>query len=68
MAVPKKRTSKARKGMRRSHHALKHTQATMLCPECGELKLMHHVCNACGAYRGRQVFETAAAIDDDLTV
>ena len=68
MAVPKKRTSKARKGMRRSHHALVHTAATMMCPECGELKLMHHVCASCGSYRGRQVFEMATAIDDDLSV
>ena len=44
MAVPKKRTSSRRKRMRRSHDHLTHTAATMSCPACGELKLMHHVC------------------------
>ncbi len=68
MAVPKKRTSKSRKRMRRSHHALTPTAATMLCPECGELKLMHHVCASCGSYRGRKVIETETAIDDDLAL
>jgi len=59
MAVPKKRTSKSRKGMRRSHHALKHTAAVTDCPNCGELKLMHHICEACGSYRSLQVLEPA---------
>lgn len=59
MAVPKKRTSKSRKGMRRSHHAIKHTAAAELCPSCGELKLRHHVCAACGTYRGLQILSPA---------
>lgn len=57
MAVPKKRTSKSKKGMRRAHDHLKVTAASMICPNCGELKLMHHVCEGCGQYRGRQVVE-----------
>lgn len=59
MAVPKKRTSKSRKGMRRAHDFLKFTAAVETCPECAELKLRHHVCAACGAYRGRQVLDVA---------
>lgn len=57
MAVPKKRTSKSRKGMRRAHDFLEHTAAVEDCPNCGELKLRHHVCEACGAYRGLQIAE-----------
>lgn len=57
MAVPKKRTSKRRKGMRRSHDALQFTENVVECEACGELKLRHHVCEACGTYRGLQVFE-----------
>jgi len=57
MAVPKKRTSKSRKGMRRSHHALTFTAAVHDCPNCGELKRYHHVCDACGHYRGDQIIE-----------
>ena len=55
MAVPKKRTSKSRKGMRRSHHALEFKAAVHDCPNFGELKLYHHVCESCGHYRGVQV-------------
>jgi large subunit ribosomal protein L32 len=56
MAVPKKKISTSRRKMRRSHDALK--PATYVeCPNCGELKLPHHVCAACGYYRGREVVE-----------
>ena len=59
MAVPKKRTSKSRKGMRRSHDSIKFTANVVECNNCGELKLRHHVCDACGTYRGVQLFEVA---------
>jgi large subunit ribosomal protein L32 len=56
MAVPKKKVSRSRRDMRRSHHAL--PRATYVeCPNCGELKLPHHVCAACGYYRDREVVE-----------
>jgi large subunit ribosomal protein L32 len=42
--------------MRRSHHALKPVQVQE-CPNCGELKLPHHVCPACGFYDGREVLQ-----------
>ncbi len=58
MAVPKKRTSKSRRNMRRSHDALKFTAAVEVCPDCGELKERHHVCPSCGTYRGRTAVET----------
>ena len=57
MAVPKKRTSKSRKNMRRSHDGIQYSAAVHACPECGEPKLRHHVCAACGSYRGRQVLD-----------
>lgn len=60
MAVPKKRMSKSRKGMRRSHDALKATAASEYCESCGELKLLHHVCGHCGVYRGVQVIAQRA--------
>lgn len=55
MAVPKKRSSRSVRGMRRSHHALEYTAAVESCPDCGEPKLRHRVCEACGTYRGKQV-------------
>ncbi len=61
MAVPKKRTSKSRKGMRRAHHALTHTAAITYCESCGEMKLMHRVCATCGVYRGQQILTIPTA-------
>jgi large subunit ribosomal protein L32 len=40
--------------MRRSHHAL--TVASFQeCPNCGELKQPHILCNHCGHYNGREI-------------
>jgi large subunit ribosomal protein L32 len=54
MAVPKKRTSKSKRNMRRAHDALTPTYA-IICPNCGEPVLRHRACKGCGYYRGRQV-------------
>lgn len=54
MAVPKHRTSKARKRKRRAHHALA-VPATTVCARCGAAKAPHTVCESCGFYRGRDV-------------
>jgi len=45
--------------MRRAHDALK-ASAYAECPNCGELKRPHHVCQACGYYREREVIAPAA--------
>ncbi|MBX9976964.1 MAG: 50S ribosomal protein L32 [Alphaproteobacteria bacterium] len=55
MAVPKRKTTPSRRGMRRSHHALKSVMSVE-CSNCGARKLPHHVCDSCGHYKGRQVF------------
>lgn len=54
MAVPKRKTTPSRRGMRRSHEALPR-QPHADCPNCGELKRPHHVCPHCGFYDGREV-------------
>ena len=54
MAVPKRKTSHSRQGMRRSHQNLKPIQV-QYCPQCGEPILPHRVCPNCGTYRGREV-------------
>ena len=56
MAVPKSKISKSKRGMRRAHDALK-ASAFVECANCGELMRPHHVCEACGTYRGREVVE-----------
>lgn len=60
MAVPKKKTSKSRRDMRRAHHALT-VKNVNECPNCGEMKLPHHVCGSCGHYDGREVVGSAEA-------
>jgi len=43
--------------MRRSHHALS-PASFQECPNCGELKLPHNLCSACGHYNGREIVST----------
>jgi large subunit ribosomal protein L32 len=56
MPVPKRRTSKARKRIRRSHQALVAVR-TVTCKQCGHATLPHAACSHCGSYRGRKVIE-----------
>jgi len=56
MAVPKKKKSKSRRNMRRSHDALK-PASYVEDKDSGELRRPHHVDLVSGMYRGRQVVE-----------
>lgn len=67
MAVPKKKTSKAKKNMRRSHHALSGVNLVS-CPECGEAVMPHRACLSCGSYNGRQVIASVEDADVEETV
>lgn len=58
MAVPKRKTTPSRRGMRRSHDALRSINAQD-CSNCGSRKLSHHMCSSCGYYKGRHVLATA---------
>jgi large subunit ribosomal protein L32 len=49
MPHPKRRISKQRKRIRRSHLALEVPQLNM-CPRCGSAKKSHRVCDNCGFY------------------
>lgn len=60
MAVPKKKISKSRRDKRRSHDSLV-PSVYEECPNCGELKRPHHVCEACGSYKGREIMEPGDA-------
>jgi large subunit ribosomal protein L32 len=46
--------------MRRSHDALA-SSTYIECPNCGEHKRPHHICQSCGQYDGREVTEAAEA-------
>ena len=56
MAVPARKTSKAKKNRRRTHYKLE-VPGMNACPNCGELKKSHHVCASCGHYDGKEVVE-----------
>ncbi len=49
MAHPKRRTSKSKKGLRRSHLALR-VAVPHHCPRCGAASRPHRVCDNCGHY------------------
>jgi large subunit ribosomal protein L32 len=54
MAVPKRKTSPSRRGMRRSADALK-APTYIEDKDSGELRRPHHIDLKSGMYRGRQV-------------
>jgi len=56
MAVPKKKTSKARRDKRRGGHTHAVTSAPVnVCPRCGNPKRPHYACPTCKTYRGREI-------------
>jgi len=57
MAVPKKKTSKSVRNMRRAHHALDTTN-WVEDKTTGEPVRRHHVDLKTGMYRGRQVIDS----------
>jgi large subunit ribosomal protein L32 len=54
MAVPKKKTSKSKRDMRRSHDGLS-APALSICPQCKEPKQPHRICSTCGTYKGKEI-------------
>ncbi len=55
MAVPKRRTSTARKNKRRSSVWKMDAPTLVKCKNCGAYTVSHKVCSACGYYDGKQV-------------
>ncbi len=61
MGVPKKRTSKMRRDMRRSgNNKLKSPVQLNACPNCSAAVQAHRVCPACGFYKGKKVLKGSA--------
>ncbi len=58
MAVPKRKTSKARRDKRRANWKLS-LPGMAKCPKCGEFKLPHRACKACGFYKDKEVINVA---------
>ena len=55
MAVPKRKTTPSKRGMRRSHDSL--DAPTFIEDQDGELHRPHHINLKTGMYRGRKVVE-----------
>lgn len=53
MSVQVKKLARARKGGRRSHHALDKTTLNV-CPKCGKALKPHTACLFCGSYKGKE--------------
>jgi len=54
MAVPKKKTSKARRDRRRAQHGIS-AVGLNVCPQCNSPRRPHRVCPTCGTYKGREI-------------
>lgn len=63
MAVQQNRKTRSKRGMRRSHDALKNPTLST-DPTTGETHLRHHM-TADGFYRGRQVIQAQEVMVDD---
>ena len=57
MAVPKRRTSRSKRNMRRANHDKVEAIQLVACSNCGEPSVPHRACASCGHYKGRQVAE-----------
>lgn len=65
MAVPRKKVTRAKRNMRRAHDGVR-ADAFTECDNCGEAVRPHHVCGACGYYRGREVVsQPVEELDED---
>ncbi|MDA0902499.1 MAG: 50S ribosomal protein L32 [Proteobacteria bacterium] len=66
MAVPKKKTSKSRRGNRIGGNGAKRTilPQVLVDPTTGEDKLAHHI-SVDGYYNGKQVIEPKASSEED---
>ncbi len=60
MAVPKRKTSKARRDKRRSNVWKLDAPGMTKCPKCGEMVLSHRVCRNCGTYKGKEIIKAEA--------
>ncbi len=55
MAVPKRRTTRMKRDMRRQQHDKVTAPNIAPCANCGEPSIPHRVCASCGHYKGAVV-------------
>ncbi|MCL5093901.1 MAG: 50S ribosomal protein L32 [Patescibacteria group bacterium] len=57
MAVPKKKTPKAKTKSRKSANTKLSLKTLGICPKCKEPVLPHKACTVCGYYKGREILK-----------
>ena len=55
MPNPKKKHTRSRRDLRRSHNSVIEVAQLVECPNCKSARLPHNVCPKCGQYDGREV-------------
>ncbi len=55
MAVPKRKTSKAKTRQRKAANMKMQMPGLSTCPQCHEPKLPHRVCPNCNYYDGKEI-------------
>ena len=55
MAVPKRKTGKARRDKRRASSYILNKATVVECPQCHEPKQPHRICRSCGYYKNREI-------------
>ena len=61
MATPKRRTTRAKRNMRRANHDKVAAPTIVPCANCGAMSIPHRICEACGHYAGRQLKDKGEA-------
>jgi len=67
MAVPKKKTSKSRRNMRRSHLAVGKVNV-VIDSQSGEYRLPHHICTFDGTYKNRHVLVKKEKLEQEENI
>lgn len=62
MSKPKKQQTRARRGSRNAHSALK-TPSFSICPKCKKTVVPHRVCQFCGFYKGKEIIKKKTKIE-----
>jgi large subunit ribosomal protein L32 len=63
VAVPKRRTSRSKRNMRRANHDKVIPIQLVACANCGEPSVPHRACPSCGHYKGRAVMAPKKAAE-----
>ncbi len=65
MAVPKRRTTRSKRNMRRANHDKVTAPQLVACANCGEPSVSHRACPSCGFYKGKKVVDIGRGGTDE---